>query len=247
MTVEQGTRRIDPARLAAAARSILACPGDVELAVDGIDDVTAGLDEADGALAMRDVDGRPVFSCPADSMLAVAAADGRHALLTVTSGVGRPGSRSREAVLTLAGRLETTGLEECHCCDQVRVGVALVLDYAQLARSAGDGRHVVPHRVPLPAYSSPAHQLNRGFLQRAAEHANACHQEELRRAVATTSNTLVGDIVGVHLTGLRPDRVEVQWVDGTGAHSRVLAFGRAATTAAELGELMRARLHAGLC
>jgi hypothetical protein len=57
VTAEQTTRRADPARLAAAARSILACPDDVELAVDGVDDVTAGVDGADG-LAMHDVDGR---------------------------------------------------------------------------------------------------------------------------------------------------------------------------------------------
>jgi hypothetical protein len=180
-------------------------------------------------------------------VLAAAAADGRGALLTVTSGLGRPGSRARDAVLTLAGRLEVVGLEECHCCDRLQVEVALVPERAHLGRSGADGRHVVQHRVPLSAYSSPAHQLNRGFLQRAAEHANACHQEELRRAVATTSNTRVGDVVGVQLTDLRPDRVEVQWVDGTGARSRLLRFGRTAATAAELGELMRQELHAGLC
>ncbi|UMG92914.1 hypothetical protein [Nocardioides sp. TF02-7] len=53
--------------------------------------------------------------------------------------------------------------------------------------------------------------------------------------------------MGVQLTDLRPDRVEVRWVDRTGAHARLLRFPRPATTAAELGELLRQELHAGLC
>lgn len=241
--------RTDTAPLAAAARSILACPDEVQLVVDGVDDIMAGLDPAgddDGApLGMVDIDGHPVLSCPPDSALALAAIERRGALLTLTSGVGAVGSRERDAMLTIAGRLEATGSEECECCSDVRATVTLQPSYVVLARPSQGSEMQL--RVPLGEFCSPAHQLNRGFLQRSAEHANRCHQDELRRAVATTSGTRVGEIVGVQLAGLRADRVDVQWVDHSGAHSRELVFARPATTSRELGELLRSELHAGLC
>jgi hypothetical protein len=237
------TGRVDVGRLAAAARSILACPDEVQLVVDGVDDVVAGLDE--DHLDLQDHGGRPVFSCPAGSALALAATDRRGALLTVTSGLGRPGSPDREASLTLSGRLEATGLEECPCCSEVRMRVTLHLNFALLSRAgAPEGAHL---RVPLGAFAAREHDLNRGFLQRSAEHANACHQDELRRAVSTTTQTRLGDIVGVHLVDLRPDGVELQWVDTSGAYRTELHFRRSARSAEELGELLRTELHAGLC
>lgn len=248
MTIDQGTHRaIDPARLAAAARSILSCPEDVQLVVDGVDDISEGLDAvapgADPGLAMQDLDGSPVFSCPPGSALARAASDGRKALLTVASGLGGPGSAERDATLALAGRLQTSGLEDCECCAQVRAVVAIDLDFVMLTRAGHDTRV----RVPLAAFTSPEHHLNRGFLQRSVEHANTCHQEELRRAVSTTTGTRLRDIIGVGLADLRPDRVEVRWIGPDGAHSRELRFERPATTTYELGELLREELHAGLC
>lgn len=243
------SRRTDPVRLAATARSILACPRDVQLVVDGVEDITAGLDEAgEGAgLDLRDVDGRPVFTCPAGTPLALAAADGRSALVTLTSGLGRPGSRTRDASVALAGRLAVADREECPCCDRVRDTVCLELDYVLLTVPGSRPGQRVQQPVPLPAYSSPAHRLNRGFLQRSVEHANNCHQDELRQAVAGTTDTRLHDVVGVHLANLRPDRVEVRWVDTVGAHARTLEFGRSAQTAAELGLLLRDHLHAGIC
>lgn len=248
MTVDS-SHRTDPDRLAAAARSILACPLDVQLVVDGVDDITAGIAEADGeaGLALRDVDGRPVFTCPADTPLALAAADHRSALVTVASGLGRPGSPARDATVTLAGRLAVADREECPCCDRVSDTVCLELDYVLLTAPGPEPGARVQQAVPLAAYSSPAHRLNRGFLQRSVEHANNCHQDELRQAIATTTDTRLREVVGVHLAGLRPDRVEVRWVDTTGAHARTLTFGRSATTAAELGLLLRDHLHAGMC
>jgi hypothetical protein len=242
------TRRADPARLAAAARSVLACPLDVQLVVDGVDDITAGLDEnGDGAgLDLRDVDGRPVFTCPAGTPLALAAADGRNALVTLTSDLGRPGSTARSATVTLAGRLAVADREECPCCDRVRDTLCLELDYVLLTFTGRSGERV-QRRVPLSAYFSPAHQLNRGFLQRAVEHANNCHQDELRQAISTTTDTRLRDIVGVHLAELRPDRVDVRWVDTSGAHARTLEFARTATTPAELGLMLRDHLHATMC
>ncbi|KRB77352.1 hypothetical protein ASE01_11555 [Nocardioides sp. Root190] len=238
--------RADVHRLAAAARSILACPADVRLVVDGIDDVTAGLEDAH--LEMQDHGGLPMFSCPADAALAVAATDRRGALLTLRSGLGRAGSSDRDATLTLSGRLEASGLEECECCAEVRMRITLHLDFAVLAREGDD--HAPDDariRVPLHAFASRAHDLNRGFLQRSVEHANVCHQDELRRAIATRTSTRLGDILGVHLAELSASSVVLQWVDLTGSHQSELHFPRSATSTPELGELLRSELHAGLC
>lgn len=247
MTLDPGisTGRVDIGRLAAAARSILACPDDVRLVVDGVDDITAG-DEAH--LDMQDHGGRPVFTCPTDSPLARAATDRRGALLTIDSGLGRPGSPDREATLTLSGRLEATGLDDCPCCTETRMRVSLHLDFALLNRTGAPApAPEAAVRVPLGAFASREHDLNRGFLQRSVEHANICHQDELRRAVATTTDTRLGDIVGVSLSDLHAGGVELQWVDTTGAHLSRLQFRRPATSPEDLGELLRTELHAGLC
>lgn len=249
MSLDSGldAQRGDLHRLAAAARSILACPDDVSLVVDGIDDITSGLDQ--DHLEMQDHGGRPVFACPADAALAVAAHDHRGALLTLRSGLGRPGSPEREATLTLSGRLEASGTAECACCCETRLRVSLHLDFAVLTRTKAPG--LAPEdarlRVPLAAFGSRAHDLNRGFLQRSVEHANLCHQDELRRAVATRTATRLVDIVGVHLADLHTSGVVLQWVDIEGAHHAELRFRRPATSATDLGELLRSELHADLC
>lgn len=244
MTVDPG---LDMHRIAAAARSILACPHEVQLVVDGIDDVTAGLEQM--GLEMQDHSGRPILSCPTDSPLAFAATDRRGALLTLASGLGPDGSPDRDATLTLSGRLEALGLEECGCCEEIRMRVAIVLDFVLLSRPSApdDAPAETRVRVPINAFTSPAHDLNRGFLQRSVEHANLCHQDELRRAVAAMTQTRLGDIIGVHLVDLRADGVVLQWVDLSGAHSTDLRFRRTATSTQELGELLRSELHAGLC
>jgi hypothetical protein len=231
-----------PSQLAATARSILACPADTTLVVDGVEDVLAGMDD----LGMRDLGGQPTFSCLPDTPLAEAARARRSALLTLESALGPVGSPERSASLTLSGRLETRGHADCECCGEVRDVVVLDLNFALLGSTTEDGPGQ-QLRVSLDRFRSPEHHLNRGFLQRSVEHANGCHQEELRRAVSTTTGTRLTDVVGVTLTGLKPDRVEVQWVDVRGSHARVLAFGRAARDTEELGELLRHTLHAGLC
>jgi hypothetical protein len=231
-----------PSQVAGTARSILACPADATLVVDGVDDVLAGTDD----LGMSDLGGQPTFSCLPDTPLAEAARARRRALLTLESGLGPAGSPERAATLTLSGRLETRGHADCDCCGEVRDVVVLELNFALLARAGEDvpGQQV---RVPLDHFRSPEHHLNRGFLQRSVEHANSCHQEELRRAVSTTTGTRLAEVVGVTLTGLRPDQVEVQWVDLNGSHARVCSFPHPARNAEELGNLLRGTLHAGLC
>ncbi|QYJ04650.1 hypothetical protein KUV85_02930 [Nocardioides panacisoli] len=244
MTVDQTTGH---RRTAATARSILSCPADVQLVVDGIEDISDGIEpDHPGAvpvLRMQDVDGRPGFSCPATAALALAAHEGRSALLTVASGLGAPGSPDRGEVLTIAGPLRAD-LEECACCSEVRT---LVTVHAEMVVLDREDRPESRRRVPLAAFNAPDLHLNRGFLQRSMEHANECHQEELRHAVATSAAVPAGRIAGVGLSGLAPDRVEVHWVDHSGAHRRELRFPRTATTTTELGELLREELHAGLC
>ena len=242
MSAVQHHTEFDPRRLAAAARSILSCPADVSLVVDGIDDLLADRDE----LGMSDDDGRPMLVCPTESPLAEAAAAGRSALLSVASGVGPTGSSSRDARLTLAGRLSIDGRSDCECCGEPRTQVSMVLNFVLFTRLLHDGRER-QYRVRLDHFGSSDHRLNRGFLQRSVEHANQCHQEELRRAVAMTTGTRMADIAGVRLGRLLPHQVEITWIDSDGAQSKTVHFGRTARSTDELGELLRARLHAGLC
>lgn len=242
-SVDHHTSTGDPTLLAAAARSVLACPAGVNLVVDGVDDVLGDLGDL-GDLGMRDLGGVPTFSCPPGTRLVQAAAVGRRALLTLESGLGPTSSTDRDAVLTLGGHLELRGREACECCREVRESVVLVVDVVVLTRPQRHGDQV---RVPVDHFRSPDLVLNRGYLQRSAEHANLCHQDELRRAVASTTGTRLAEVVGVSLTDLSPSGVEVQWVNTEGSHRRRLAFPRAATSTDELGDLLRSQLHAGLC
>ena len=231
---------LDPRTLANDARSILACPASVSLVVDG-EEHAVGEDEE---LGLTDHRGTPTFLCPERSPVARAAVDGRGALLTVTSGLGPRGGHEREHTLTLAGRLATTGYERCDCCDEVRHVVALELEVVQLTRPGTvDGRL----RVPVEEFRSREHQFNRGHLQRSVEHANDCHQDELRQAVAVGTGTRPGDLLGVRIARLTPGDVLLQWVDTDGAHQQLIGFPRRARELTELGEMLRRGLHAGLC
>ena len=230
----------DPARLAATARAVLSCPAGVDLVVDGVD----GLGGLDG-VCMQDLGGVPTFSCPGGSTPVVdAATSGRRALLTLASGLGPTGSSERDTVLTLGGRLERRGEVDCDCCRETRQTVVLVVDVVVLTRPL-TGERV---QLDVDLFGSSDHLLNRGFLQRSADHANLSHQDELRRAVATAfSGTRLAEVVGVHLADLSPAGVEVRWVDPHGAHQQRLDFTRVATSPDELGDLLREGLHAGLC
>ena len=237
----------DPARLAAFARSILACPSSVELAVDGVPDAVNGRE----FLGAEDPAGEPMFSCLVDSPLARAGAAHRSALLTLGSALGPVGSSDRDASLTLAGRLETRDSQDCPCCEEVRDVVALDLDFVLLARpeplAHGGPARDRQLRVPLEHFRSPTHCLNRGFLQRSTEHANDSHQDDLRRAISAITDTRLAGVVGVTLRNLLPHRVDVEWVDTTGSHRSVLTFPFRARAQAELGEMLRQSLHAQLC
>lgn len=224
----------DPRQLAADARSILACPSEVSLVIEG-----EPLTEDDTGLTDRR--GTPTFLCRPDSPVARAATAHRSAILTVGSGLGSRGSSERTDTLTLAGRLERVDVEDCDCCQEVRHVVSLHLNFVLLARADRQ------HRVPLEQFRSNDHELNRGHLQRSTEHANDCHQEELRQAVATGTGTRPAELLGVRLADLTPATVEVQWVDVQGAHRNVIRFPRTARDLAELGDMLRHSLHAGIC
>ena len=245
-TTEQHTPDLDPRMIANEARSILACPATASLVIEGEQHVVSGGAE----LGLTDHRGTPTFLCPADSVLARAAAARSSALLTVTSGLGPRGGAERAETLTLAGRLERTGVEHCDCCSEMRHVVSLDLDSVLLTRSTGDSDGERDERrlpVPVEAFRSRDHHLNRGHLQRSVEHANDCHEGELRQAVALGTGTRPGDLLGVRISRLTPADVTIQWVDGSGAYQASVAFPRAARDLTELGEMLRRGLHAGIC
>lgn len=232
---------VDPVRLAAAARSILSCPASVELVVDG---VTLAADEQ---TSLREAGGVPTFTCALDATLSFAGAAGHSALIKLTSGLGPRGSAERADTLHLAGRLRTAGREACRCCDEVRDVVTLDLGYALLVRPGSETTPEERLRVPLAEFRSEAHALNRGYLQRTAEHANDCHQDELRRAVASRHQVRLGHIVAVRLAGITPEGLELDWVDPHGGHREQLHFPHPAATPDELAHLLRHQLHPGIC
>lgn len=236
----------DPTRLAADARSILACPATVSMVIEGEPQLVDG----EAELGVADHRGVPTFVCRVNSPVARAAASHASALLTLASGLGPRGGQERRDTLTLAGRLERTGFEHCECCDEVRHVVSLDLNFVLLARPVPGAEPGTPERqfrIPLEQFRSKEHVLNRGHLQRSIEHANDCHQDELRQAVSLGTNTRPADLVGVRLAHLTPSDVELQWVDVDGAHRQVVTFPRTARDLAELGEMLRRGLHAGIC
>lgn len=236
----------DTTYLAALARSIVSCPSAVSMVIEGEQHQV----EEDQDLALTDQGGIPTFVCRPDSPVALAAAEQRSALVTITSGLGPRGGPERADTITMAGRLRRTDEDSCDCCQEVRHVVSLELNFVLLARSAPGAVPGVPgrqHRIGLAEFQSTEHQLNRGHLQRSIEHANDCHQDELRQAVATGTAVRPADLAGVRLTDLTPRGVEIQWVDTTGAHRNVVHFPRPAQDLDELGELLRRGLHASIC
>jgi hypothetical protein len=219
------------------ARSILACPAAVEVVVDGYPHVGE-----DSALGMRDESGTPTFWCSPGSLMARAAQAKVGALLTLTSGLRSADATAPAETITVTGRLTTAGTDVCHCCGEMRLDVALDLDFVLLKRSEDD-----QVRIPLRAFRSPGLKLNRGYLQRAVEHANDCHREDLAEAVCRTTGTPAERLLGVQLADLTTHGCELSWVDSEGGHRTALWFSRPARTVEELGVLLRHELHAGIC
>jgi len=218
------------------ARSILACPESAEIAVDGFPTL-AYEDE----LGLRDADGTPRFSCPSGSLMARAGRAGSKALLTLASGLGPEGGPDRALSLTMTGSLEIGPVESCYCCGEQRQDVGLDLEFVLLAR----GNDQV--RVPLRAFGDSALRLNRGYLQRALQHANNCHRADLAEVVARTTGTPAERLLDAGLADLTTQGAELTWIDRDGGHRATLWFSRPARTVEELGVLLQRELHAGIC
>lgn len=219
------------------ARSILACPESAELAVDGYPSIGC-----DDELGLRDEDGVPTFSCRSWSPMAQAGREGSRALVTLVSGLGEHRGTDHPLTLTLTGSLVIGPLESCTCCGEERHDVVLELDFVVLTRGGGDQR-----RVPLQAFRSPGLRLNRGYLQRAMEHANDCHREDLGQVVTRTTGTRSEQLLDVQLADLTTQGAELVWIDHDGGHRAAFWFSRPARSVEELGVLLRRELHAGIC
>lgn len=229
--------------LAAEARSILSCPGAVSLVVDGVEQV-----QGNPRLVLEDRDGVPVFVCPAGSPVDQAADGRRTALLEISSGLAEHHDMPIRPSVVMAARLRSGG----HACADLEDSgdwrAAVVETRKVVLVRPGLGGQPERHLpVPVEDFRSPVHDLNAGYLQKSVEHANHCHQRELRHSVAQATQTRVDDIAGVALADLSVDGVILRWVDAGGAQVRAIHFPTSARTPVELGEHLRRELHAGIC
>ena len=217
-----------PAQSAALARSILALPARVQVAVEDADH----LDLTD--VTLGDLDGLPTFGCPPDSDLARAAARGRGAVLTVVGEAPEAAGR-----LVVVGTLTTLRHESCPCpcAGGGRDVVRLVPDYLGLHTDAGR------QRIAPAAFAAPEHSLNPGRLTRVREHANRCHPDLLRAQVADRCDLPMEEVLDARITGLTAHGLEITWIDSRGAHRRGLALPRPAVDADDLAVLLRDLLH----
>lgn len=233
-----GTRHLrrDPYAVAARARSVLACPAGADLRLGG--SPTAIAHEV---LSFGDDDGRPTLACSPDAELAHAAARREVVTLHLTSGVRTPTGALEPDALDLTGRLVLGGTDACGGC---LVPHRLVVLEPSAVVLTALGR-TLP--VPVADFLSSELVLNRGYLQRTAEHASACHGDELRRAVARRTGLPPARLVGASLAALTPHGVELRWIDTDGAHVERLVFPGPARDADELGRLLREHLDPGVC
>jgi hypothetical protein len=220
------------------ARSILACCNEAALTVD---EFPAAGDDED--LGLRDVDGVPTFSCRSWAVLADAGGVRSRALVTLSSGLGPADGPDRGHTLTLTGRLRPGPVADCRCCGERRHDIHLEPELVVLTRA--DGSPQV--RVPLHEFLDPLLRLNRGHLQRALEHANDCHADNLRDVVGQRTGSLFEEILDARMTSLTTRGVELSWIDLQGAHRATVPFSRRARTVEELAVLIRHELHTGIC
>lgn len=229
----------DPYAVAARARAVLACPAAVELLRGGL---PVELDEE--VLGLSDDGGRPTLACPEDSSLLTAAARREVVSIHLVSGVGAargPAPADRADQLHLTGRLVLGGTDGCSGCPEAHRVV--VLEPSAVVLTV----HGRATPVPVGDFLAEEHVLNRGYLQRAVEHANACHGDELRRAASRRSGLPLPRLLAASLGALTPAGVELRWLDVEGAHVERLRFAPPAATPAELGELLRHHLDGGVC
>lgn len=216
------------------ARSVLACGSGLTLLVGG---TTIEVNDA-----QCDEFGVPFFPVRDDSALVGAGLRRLTATLTVSSGLGRLGDADRSMSVTVSGRLSTRGSAGCDCCADRQALVALAPDEVLLTGSDGSSRP-----VDVAEFTDPRHVLNRGYLQRTAEHANLCHATELRQSIAAVVGLPPIALLAASLADLTPEGVAVNWVDGTGAHRQQLWFNTPAHTPLALGQALRTELRTDIC
>jgi hypothetical protein len=230
---------LTPTLRAATARSILACARHVELDIDGVELAVAD----DERLGLLDLEGTPGFLCEPNRTVTRSAREGRRATLKMVSGVApEPGEAPAWQALILRGTLRSIGTDTCECCDEPRDQVVLDLERVDLADDA-HGRA----NVALEEFRSRAHVLNRGYLQRTAEHARSAHQDELRQAVAELTGGNPDLVIGAQLVDLTTWGVTLEWVDPIGSHQHAIWFPRLASSTQDLATLLRACLHPEIC
>jgi hypothetical protein len=149
---------------------------------------------------------------------------------------------ARSILACCTGRLRAGAVEDCRCCGERRHDVHLQVGLVVLTRATGQ-----QVTVPLRAFLDPALRLNRGHLQRALEHANDCHRDNLRDVVLRRTDTADEALLDAQMTSLTTRGVELAWIDLVGAHRAVVPFSRPARTVEELATLVRHELHAGIC
>ena len=225
----------DPYSVAARARSVLACPSAADLRGDGLP-----VDLGEEVLGLDDDSGRPTLLCRAESALLTTAARREVVSLHLTGGVDGEDPAQADQ-LHLTGRLALGVSERCGSCPEEHL-VAVLEPSAVVLTVRG---RATP--VPVADFLSEEHVLNRGYLARAAQHATACHGEELRRAVARRTGLPPARLLAASLGALTPAGVDLRWIDADGAHSERVRFSPPAATPAELGELLRRHLDGGVC
>lgn len=225
-----------PDEAARLARSVLSCPETITVRVS--DDRDAVADEVYDVTC--DVHGFPVFSASETSALLAAARTGAVAVVEVTSGLDPLAADHRRLDLFLQGRLAQRG-SGCPCCGDPRALVALDVSRVTLFR---DDR---PVPVEVDRFRDRRHVLNPGYLQRAAEHANEAHEQELRAATASTFGVPLESLLAASLLRVDASGVVVSWLDTAGGHTERLDFLRPVASPQELGAALRSHLHAGIC
>lgn len=234
MTLTVGT--LDPTELAGLARSAVSCPSAASMVAEGVEHLL----DSDG-LSLAERDGVPTFWCHREAPVALAARERRSALLRVTGPASEDGGDGVSVVI--AGRLAEEEVPGS-CCPDARV-VTLTPSLVVVLEPAEDGS-TTRRTVPLELYTDAAHRLNEGYLRRATHHANECHAGELVTSLALATGAPRSELIAASLAHLTPAGVEVCWIDLDGAHTRTVWFSRTARTPAELSNLLRRELHAGL-
>jgi len=225
--------------LGANARSIMSCPEGFEVVVDGLPLHDPGILHGVSSTGIIRFLTRP------DSELAAVARRGMAGLVYVDSAL----HQLPDSALAIVGELDYIGeVADAECPSEPYFVVDLVPTRVMLLGPSEGVPMTLEHRrseieVPLDDFRSRRHELNAGYLQRAAEHANACHQEDLRRTVAQSLGRDIQEIGGVEIHHIDHQSASVDWLDSSGATRLMLRFVRPARTPDELAGLLIEQLR----